>query len=99
MVKPTPHSTNRFLVLEMSIVGSTKDILTPQSLFTELKTEEAMPHKFSHQPPNLTPVLVHSTTLCGEVLALIIGYSWGLGFIRVQTLASACVLHLPTNSV
>jgi len=63
MVKPTPHLTNRFSLLEMNTVGSTKDMLTPQSPVAEPKTKKAMPQEFSSQPPNLTLDLIHSTTL------------------------------------
>src|SRR5882672_5674949 len=63
MVKPTPHSTNRFSVLEMSNVGSTRDMLTPQSPIDEQKTEKAMPQEPPCQPSNLTPVLICLTTL------------------------------------
>src|SRR5882672_5644274 len=58
-----PHSTNRFLVLEMSTVGSTRDMLTPQSPVNEPKTEKAVPQEPPFQPSDLTPILVHSTTL------------------------------------
>src|SRR5882672_5186795 len=63
-VKPTPHSTNKFSVLETSTVGSTRDMLTPQSPVDELKTEKAMPQESPHQPPDLTPILIRSSTLC-----------------------------------
>src|SRR5882672_842210 len=63
MVKPTPHSTNRFSVLETSTVWSTRDMLTPQSPVDEPKTEKAMPQEPLHQPSNLTPILIRSTTL------------------------------------
>src|SRR5882672_9303920 len=63
MVKPTPHSTNRFSVLETSTVGSTRDMLTPQSPIDEPKTEKAMPQEPPHQPSDLTPILTRSTTL------------------------------------
>src|SRR5882724_2335907 len=63
MVTPTPCLTNRFSVLETITVGSTRDMLTPQSTVTELKTKQAMPQESSHQPSDLTPLLVHSTTL------------------------------------
>src|SRR5882672_399838 len=59
-----PHSTNRFSVLEMSSVGSTRDMLTLQSPVDEPRTEKAMPKEPPCQPSDLTPVLVHSTTLC-----------------------------------
>jgi len=62
MVKPTPHLTNRFSVLEMSTVGSTRDRLTHQSPVTKLKTEKALPQEPSQQSSDLTPVLVHSMT-------------------------------------
>src|SRR5882724_8238976 len=56
MVKPTPHLTNRFSVLEMSTVGSTEDMLTPQSpVTTEPRTDQAV--------PELPPLLIHSATL------------------------------------
>jgi len=42
-VKPTPHLTNRFSLLEMSTVGSTKDMLTPQLPVAEPKTKKAVP--------------------------------------------------------
>jgi len=38
-------------------------MLTPQSPVTELKTEDARPQESSCQPPDMTNVLVHSTTL------------------------------------
>jgi len=63
MVKPTPHQTNRFSVLETSTVGSTKDMLTPQSpVTTGPKTEPVVPE---HPTPQLaeTPLLVRSATL------------------------------------
>src|SRR5882672_11430047 len=63
MVKPTPHSTNRFSVLEMSNVGSTRDMLTPQSPIDELKTEKAVPQEPPCQPSHLTPILICLTTL------------------------------------
>src|SRR5882724_6758852 len=62
-VKPTPHLTNRFSVLETSTVGSTKDMLTPPSPVTiEPKTEPVMPE---HPTPQLakTPLLMQSATL------------------------------------
>jgi len=40
-----------------------KDMLTPQSTAKELKTEQAMPPKSSHQPPDPTPLLICSMTL------------------------------------
>src|SRR5882672_12245756 len=58
-----PCSTNRFSVLETSTVGSTKDRLTPQSPIDELKTEKAMPQEPLHQPSDLTPILIRSSTL------------------------------------
>src|SRR5882724_8500683 len=63
MVTPMPHPTNSFLELETSTVGSTRDMLTPQSIANELKTKQSMPQESSHQPSNLTPLLIHSTTL------------------------------------
>src|SRR5882672_9306685 len=63
MVKPTPHSTNRFSVLDMSTVGSTRDMLTLQSPIDELKTEKAMPQEPLCQPSDLTPILIRSSTL------------------------------------
>src|SRR5882724_76455 len=63
MVKPTPHSTNRFSVLETSTVGSTRDMLTPQLPVEEPRTEKAMPKEPPHQSSDLTPILVRSTTL------------------------------------
>src|SRR5882672_2212329 len=62
-VKPTPHSTNRFSVLETSTVGSTRDMLTPQSPTDELKTEKAMPQESPCQPPDSTPILIRSSML------------------------------------
>src|SRR5882672_1029038 len=62
-VKPIPHSTNRFSVLETSTVGSTRDMLTPQSPIDELKTKKAIPQEPPCQPSNPTPVLIRSTTL------------------------------------
>src|SRR5882724_502297 len=61
MVKPTPHQTNRFSVLETSTVGSTKDMLTPPSPVT-IEPEPVMPE---HPTPQLvnTPLLVRSATL------------------------------------
>src|SRR5467141_4950264 len=47
----------------MSTVGSTRDMLTLQSPLDELKTEKAMPQEPPHQPSNLTPILIHSSTL------------------------------------
>src|SRR5882724_11092425 len=63
MVTPMPHLTNRFSVLEASTVGFMRDMLTPQSTAKELKTEQAMPPKSSYQPPDPTPLLIHSMTL------------------------------------
>src|SRR5882724_10726485 len=63
MVKPTPCSTNRFSLLETSTVGSTKDMLTPQSLVAEPKIKKSMPQEFSSQPSDPTSVLIHSITL------------------------------------
>ena len=64
MVKPTPYQTNTFSVLEASTVGSTKDMLTPQSpAMTQLRTKQVMPEKPLPQPSDLTPVFVHSTAL------------------------------------
>src|SRR5882724_13016049 len=63
MVTPTPHPTNRFSVLETSTVGSMRDMLTPQSIPTEPRTEQPMPQESSHQPSYLTPLLIHLTTL------------------------------------
>src|SRR5882672_7308323 len=59
-----PNLTNRFSVLETSTVGSTRDMLTPQSHIDEPKTKKAMPQEPPHQPSDLTPNLIHSTTLC-----------------------------------
>src|SRR5467141_4080070 len=64
MVKPMPHLTNRFSVLETSTVGSTRDMLTPQSPIDEPKTEKAMSQEPPPQPSDLTPILIRSTTLC-----------------------------------
>src|SRR5882724_562210 len=51
-----PHLTNRFSVLETSTIGSTEDMLTPQSpVTTKPRTEQAM--------PELPPILIHSATL------------------------------------
>src|SRR5882672_8443464 len=47
----------------MSTVGSTRDMLTPQSPIDEPKTEKAMPQEPPCQPSDLTPILVCSTTL------------------------------------
>src|SRR5882724_13197932 len=56
MVKSMPHPTNRFSVLETSTVGSTEDMLTPQSpVTTKLRTEQAV--------PELPPLLICSATL------------------------------------
>ena len=63
MVNPTPHSTNRFSVLEGSTIGSMRDMLTPQSTANELRTKQAMPQKSSHPPSTLTPLLIFSATL------------------------------------
>jgi len=52
-----------FSVLEISTVGSTSDMLTPQSIATEPRTEQAMPQESSHQPSYLIPILICSTTL------------------------------------
>src|SRR5882724_1736533 len=38
-------------------------MLTPQSIAKELKTEQAVPPTSSHQPPDMTPLLVCSMTL------------------------------------
>ena len=38
-------------------------MLTPRSPVAETKTKKAMPQEFSSQPPDPTPVLIHSTTL------------------------------------
>src|SRR5882724_2319446 len=62
-VKPTPHLTNRFSVLETSTVGSTRDMLTPQSSVEELRTKKAIPEEPPCQSSNPTPILIHSTTL------------------------------------
>src|SRR5882672_1475034 len=58
-----PRSTNKFSVLEMSTVGSTRDMLTPQSPVDEPKTEKAMPQESPRQPPDLTLILIHLSTL------------------------------------
>src|SRR5882672_994996 len=58
-----PHLTNRFSVLETSTLGSTRYMLTPQLPIDELKTEKSMPQQPPHQLSNMTPVLIHSTTL------------------------------------
>src|SRR5467141_2360613 len=63
MVKPMPHLTNRFSVLETSTVGSTRDMLTPQSPIDEPKTEKSMPQESPRQPPDSTPILIRSSTL------------------------------------
>src|SRR5882724_7021787 len=63
MVKHTPCLTNRFLVLEMRTVGSTRDMLTQQSSVEEPRTEKAMPKEPPCQSSDLTPVHVCSTTL------------------------------------
>src|SRR5882672_2828180 len=63
MVKPMPHLTNKFSVLETSTVGSTRDMLTPQSPVDEPKTEKAMPRESSRQPPDATPILIRLSTL------------------------------------
>src|SRR5882672_7848692 len=63
MVKPTPCLTNNFSVLETSTVGSTRDMLTPQSPVDEPKTEKAVPQESPRQPPDLTPILIRSSTL------------------------------------
>src|SRR5882724_5170839 len=63
MVTSTPHSTKICSVLEASTVGCMRDMLTPQSFANELKTEQAVPQKSSHQPPDPTPLLVCSMTL------------------------------------
>src|SRR5467141_1288374 len=63
IVKPTPRSTNKFLVLETSTVGSTRDMLTPQSPVDEPKTEKAVPQESPRQPPESTPILIRSSTL------------------------------------
>ena len=65
MVKPTPHSTNMFSVLEKSTVGSTKNMLTPQlSVMTEPRTEQAMHERPPYPYSNLTPIFISSATLC-----------------------------------
>jgi len=57
-VKPMPHLTNRFAVLETSTVGSTRDMLTHQlSVTTELRTEQAMPERPPYPASDLTPIL------------------------------------------
>jgi len=38
-------------------------MLTPQSIATELRTEQAMPKESSHQPSYLILLLIHSMTL------------------------------------
>src|SRR5882724_3340969 len=63
MVKPTPHLTNRFLVLVTSTVGSTRDMLTLQSPVEELRTEKAMPEEPPCQSSDPAPILFRSTTL------------------------------------
>src|SRR5882672_11910965 len=63
MVKPMPHSTNRFSVLETSTVGSTRDMLTLQSPVYELKAKKAMPKEPLRQPSDPTPILIHLSTL------------------------------------
>src|SRR5882724_11902334 len=63
MVKPTPHLTNRFLVLVTSTVGATRDMLTLQSPVEELRTEKAMPEEPPCQSSDPTPILVRSTSL------------------------------------
>src|SRR5882672_740468 len=62
-VKPMPRSTNKFLVLETSTVGSTRDMLTLQSPIDEPKTEKAVPKESPRQPPDSTPILIRSSTL------------------------------------
>src|SRR5882724_13598420 len=63
MVKSTAHQTNRFLVLETSTVGFTKDMLTPPSpVTTEPRTEPVMP-KHPMPQPTETPLLMRSATL------------------------------------
>src|SRR5882724_4730835 len=63
MVKPTPHHTNRFSILETSTVGSMKDMLTPQSPVTNhQRTKQVMPEQPPPQPSK-PPFLVCSTTL------------------------------------
>src|SRR5882724_2724561 len=63
MVKPTPHQTNRFSVLETSTVGSTKDMLTPPSpVTTEPRTKPVVPKHPTSQLAE-TPLLMRSTTL------------------------------------
>jgi len=53
-----------FLVLEASTVGSTKDMLTPQSsAMTELKPEQAVPETPLHQLSDPNMILVLSATL------------------------------------
>src|SRR5882724_8160734 len=51
-------STNRLSVLEMSIVGSTEDMLTPQLPVTTKPNQE--PNKLCLN----YPILIHSATLC-----------------------------------
>src|SRR5882724_5585201 len=63
MVKPTPCQTNRFLVLETSTVGSTKDMLNLQSPVTiDLRTKQVMLKQPPLQPSE-NPFLVQSTLL------------------------------------
>src|SRR5882724_1025105 len=58
-----PHQTNRFLVLETSTVGPTRDMLNPLSLVTiDPKTEQVMPEQPPLQPSK-EPILVQSTSL------------------------------------
>src|SRR5882672_5414852 len=59
-----PHSTNRFSVLETSTIGSTRDMLTPQSPVYKPKTKKSMPQEPSCQPSDPTPILIFLTTLC-----------------------------------
>jgi len=50
-VKPTPHQTKRFLVLETSTVVSTKDMLNLQSPVTiDPRTEHVLPKQPPLQP-------------------------------------------------
>ena len=54
---------HKCLVLEMSTVGSTRDMLTSQPPATKMRTETAMSQEPPHQSPDSTPVLICSITL------------------------------------
>src|SRR5882724_533616 len=58
-----PHQTNRFLVLETSTVGSTRDMLNPLSHLTIDPRIEQVMHKQPPPEPSKDPILIRSTSL------------------------------------